>query len=1348
MRIIKISLLSLIIPVVFLSIPVFAQEAPKADAPVKAAPVVEAQDASDEQSSYVYDLKKLIEKSKDNIKRVNEKIQEQAIYKRNQQREEKAREYYERAIQLFEDGKPQEARDLWEKSVRITEHPEMKNYIRGSEKRFKLQTQALQKEGRDRQVRTAEDQRVREQQVQEAYSKAVALYKQKKFKQSREEFILVEQLIPEFKATRSYLKLLDQNIALQEKDELKNQKKEIARQQEEAEAARVREKETWRKEIELKEQERRAKLMQQAKDVYKQAMDLYAKQDYVGAKEKFQEVEWVIPDYKSTRKYLEKLDVDIKRHEVKFVEQKQKERAKQGWEEEIARKKTDAQRKNEFEAKSKEQHQKDAQEAEMYYQAGIKSLGDKKYEESRDKFLEVQKVYPDYKATSSYLTRVNEKLGIIENAPAVVSDDVKGIYADAVRAYKTKDFAVAKLKFERVEFMYPNYESTRKYLSKLDKDYEIKKSVKAGKNKTLSAEEELLAQVAKPPAPESKVPELSFKSDEKPVSSEEYDQLVKKAEPMYAEALASYEAKKLDESFKQFQAIEEMLPNYKSTRPYLKRVNQQIKRTEQQRYKEEQIQQAETINLLARQANTLFQKIQQLSDDSATNSAKRKFALVDKMFAHMSREQAKLLAEILEEEKRLKLEEIAYEQEVQKSEFANVIDPIYNEAVRLYQAKRYDEAKAKFIEAQSKLADYRSSTRYLALIEKQNLLMQQTLVDREGKIRDYQARAERDAKLAAKAEMQSRDQNMIRELVAQAESINDEIMNLSKDRNFEVIKAKFVELEKVVDNLIMIKNTMAMREQSEHYQEKVAAKGAPEKGPQSAAAKEDNAAAIRRLSTKPEQRTKQIAKATARQQKTFRTKDTENRELYRQAKIDFDQGHYSEAKVKFVALEQQPGYSKASRSYIKSIDQIVLKRQGRVLTQQNQERDSYLKGRVERERQSYRVKEAGISDTVDERARAKALSQGIATSAPYVRNEYLDSLGLRARKSPEPRVISSQTVSTMKEIEPPVASVEKKKVPEYIAKAAQTPEEDLPEGVSPNENADKRKRRQQKALSDKRKKYFEEQYKAAQKEKEEEELKAKEEELARLRTERRLPPTDDKATRRQRARAEKHRAVYEQALRKGQSSGIERAMSAADVEDKKKAEAEIRRQQEALRQQREEEKVERRDKERQIATMIGQGQDVEGTPKTDLSSLRTSKPKKPAQPAVTAEEDIRPTRAPVPNMDLEQTNVRKQFENGVDELYREALGYYKSGMYQEARSKFSDVEDLYPNYKKTRNYMDRTDQEIIKEQKRRVKTKENKVDSVSGRTSTPSRQILTSSAPSGKSEAVASALDMMEAQIK
>ena len=86
---------------------------------------------------YLYDLKKLIAKSRENIKEVNEKIKEQAVLKRNQKREERAREYYEKGVELTNEGKLDEAREYFEKAIRITEHPEMAGYIKESQRRLK-----------------------------------------------------------------------------------------------------------------------------------------------------------------------------------------------------------------------------------------------------------------------------------------------------------------------------------------------------------------------------------------------------------------------------------------------------------------------------------------------------------------------------------------------------------------------------------------------------------------------------------------------------------------------------------------------------------------------------------------------------------------------------------------------------------------------------------------------------------------------------------------------------------------------------------------------------------------------------------------------------------------------------------------------------------------------------------------------------------------------------------------------------------------------------------------------------------------------------------------------------------
>lgn len=49
--------------------------------------------------------------------------------------------------------------------------------------------------------------------------------------------------------------------------------------------------------------------------------------------------------------------------------------------------------------------------------------------------------------------------------------------------------------------------------------------------------------------------------------------------------------------------------------------------------------------------------------------------------------------------------------------------------------------------------------------------------------------------------------------------------------------------------------------------------------------------------------------------------------------------------------------------------------------------------------------------------------------------------------------------------------------------------------------------------------------------------------------------------------------------------------------------------------------------------------------------------------------------------------VRKQLEDGVEAMYREALRLYKQGDYMAAADKFKDVQDILPGYKRVGQYM-------------------------------------------------------------
>ena len=85
-------------------------------------------DESGSSSNYQSDINKLIAASSENIKEVNEDIDAKAIAKRNQTREEKAREYYQKGVDLANAGKLDEAREYFEKAISLTNHPEMAGY--------------------------------------------------------------------------------------------------------------------------------------------------------------------------------------------------------------------------------------------------------------------------------------------------------------------------------------------------------------------------------------------------------------------------------------------------------------------------------------------------------------------------------------------------------------------------------------------------------------------------------------------------------------------------------------------------------------------------------------------------------------------------------------------------------------------------------------------------------------------------------------------------------------------------------------------------------------------------------------------------------------------------------------------------------------------------------------------------------------------------------------------------------------------------------------------------------------------------------------------------------------------
>ncbi len=372
-------------------------------------PAVDAEAASQTRSSYLYDLKNLIDRSRENIKEVNDKIKQQAVLKRNQEREERAHEYYQKGEELTKAGKLEEARDYFEKAIRITEHPEMAGYIEESERRLRRQEAALRQEEHQHYNQIKKDEHARREEVEGAYKDAIELYRQKKYPQARDAFNHVGEIAPDYRATSSYLKIIDQYIVLADAQAMKQRAAEAARQQQEAETAQAKEKTEWLRQIQDKERARDEQVRAQAEDNYRKAVKLFNDKKYAEAKKKFQEISWVVPDYKETMRYLHRIDEAAKQEQEHAVQAQRKSLDEERWQDLVASKKEAALRQHEMALKEEKHKQELAEQAQFLYTAAIHLYDTNDLDGAWAKFGEIEKLCPDFKSTRDYIARIEKQ---------------------------------------------------------------------------------------------------------------------------------------------------------------------------------------------------------------------------------------------------------------------------------------------------------------------------------------------------------------------------------------------------------------------------------------------------------------------------------------------------------------------------------------------------------------------------------------------------------------------------------------------------------------------------------------------------------------------------------------------------------------------------------------------------------------------------------------------------------------------------------------------------------------------------------------------------------------------------
>ena len=501
-----------------------------------------------------------------------------------------------------------------------------------------------------------------EKQAQEVYDDAVKLYQDRKYMAAKEKFQEVEWVIPEFKSTRSYLQRIDNDVLKDRSRVTEERQKTLEKQRWEETLAEKRTEEEKQKIAKLREREALEQKKDEAEFVYQAALALFNKDQYAQAREKFDEVERLYPEYKSTRDYLKKI-VDM----MSTAEEREKLKAKSEteqklWEEQAARKRQD-----------QENFKKAAEEADTLFTDGLELYKMGRLIEAKEKFLAADGRVPDYKSTRSYLKKIDDDISAIflnqrkESGLAAQRDDLLRLkaqrdkadqsYNEAIIAYDSKDYALAKARLQETEATFPNYKKTAAYLSRIDDDIRHKAEDDARQAREASAE------------------------------------------GVYAQAIGLYSGDQFDEAKAKFVEVATLIPDYKQTSFYLERIDDDIIRK-----KEKDLQQVRD-----RQAEVLYNQAVAFYKSEEFEQAKAKFMDLE-LISSGYKDTLTYLGNIDLDIQRKVIST------AQKTK-ADQAEMVYTQAVSLYQAGDFSGAKEKFIHVEVIYPDYKDTPKYLAMID-------------------------------------------------------------------------------------------------------------------------------------------------------------------------------------------------------------------------------------------------------------------------------------------------------------------------------------------------------------------------------------------------------------------------------------------------------------------------------------------------------------------------------------------------------------------------------------------------------------------------------------------------------
>jgi TolA-binding protein len=780
--------------------------------------------------------------------------------------------YNKQAIELFEEGHFKEAQELWEKAVAIMENsrgyaPE----FTGSQEGYTYDEEVPADFSTEDISETSE--------IEDLYKTAVSAFKNQKYVAAKKMFDRVEAQTPDYKATRNYLTILKHKIRQAEQSLSGDKFKENA-------LSREAERGEWKKILAESEKELEQRLIEQVTPLYNEALQHYKSRNFKLAKDYFEEIDSILPKYKDTSKYLSRIDIDIKGEEQLRLKEKYKMQT-------LARKKEQDEWHQIIEESEKKLEEKMKQQAEPVYQEALYYYKEREFELAKNRLQEVERIFPDYKSTTKYLSRIDQD----------VKDEIERREQQRLREYEQQ--------IREKELAQKREEERLARLRELEEKNKLQQFQREVATRRKEREEWLMV----------------LKESE----MERQRKLTDQADFVYQEAVQYYKRREFEGAREGFQEVDGILPGYKSTSDYLAKIEHDLAQEEQQR--------------LVQQERMIQKKIKEDQfAERQKDEEERQFRVI---------EGEKRMREFKERASARRKQRDEWDRVLRKNEqerqkrLKKEADFIYQDALRSYKKQQWEAARSGFLEAQEVLPGHKKSEKYLARIDDD---IQAAEMRSKAKVeKEIERQKQKDA-LARKAEeerqmklLENDRRKQLAKQEDQAEAVYKYALSLYQKGDYALAKAKFREVEEISTGYKStqkylgrinedITNVQGFSRQEEEFATRQYIRG------QQIAQLRDEEKLKQLLENEEKERLKALKEESlARQrdrkewERTIAQIEAENQKrLQRQADSTYQEalryykaGWYEQAKEAFGEVEQTvPGYKSTSK-YIALADQNI-----------------------------------------------------------------------------------------------------------------------------------------------------------------------------------------------------------------------------------------------------------------------------------------------------------------------------------------------------------------------------------------------------------------------------------------